>query len=501
MSAVAQPQPGPPGVNDRPNGQDPDRDQPLWRRMSAFIIALFTLGIGVWLLVYLLSGGRPTAAAFTRVGGETRVETALQASSFWREPPRDVVTIPGGESQVTMLEAAECAMAHDAPLLFTSPDPRRQQMVAATIAIWKSAVKVRFNRWNRGDLSIWKRAAASDQVRFWGKGDLTECQPDVKPDLSRLSTLNIPGEPSQLPEEVKVQDNLAPLVVFAAAKAPGDLPDVAVGLALAAHMARGQKVSVEVVPRYLEADPSLEDQLRGQRQVVEGGIVLGEPRIMPEETRALLRQLLTSGDQQGFLGEVRNTLGSVGPFIAALVALFGLGKAIETAPRQTDVTQLKERLGKRAASFKGQVRGLRDRVVRIVREQREFIVRAIRRNRRYLQPALADWLGLLDEEEKKGPMTIRLISGWQVTATIPESFRKGDSTATIIRLEVTKPAGPFSVLVRTENIESIRVPSRDKSSTPESQASADEGKPNQASADTSVAAAAAVPSNGEKVLG
>jgi hypothetical protein len=66
--------------------------------------------------------------------------------------------------------------------------------------------------------------------------------------------------------------------------------------------------------------------------VVEGGIVLGSANVLPSDTRDLLRQLLTSTDQQGVLGEIRTNLGSVGPLIAALLALLGLGTAARKAP-------------------------------------------------------------------------------------------------------------------------------------------------------------------------
>lgn len=111
------------------------RDQPLWRRLLAFAAALVVLGIGVWLLVDLW-GGTPTAAAFTRVGGETHVETALEAARFWTPAPTHVVTVAPGANKQTILRAAQCAMTYDAPLLFDSADPKRQRMVDAAIASW-----------------------------------------------------------------------------------------------------------------------------------------------------------------------------------------------------------------------------------------------------------------------------------------------------------------------------------------------------------------------------
>ena len=58
-----------------------------------------------------------------------------------------------------------------------------------------------------------------------------------------------------------------------------------------------------------------------------GGVVLGQTPAVPEDTRALLRQLLTSRDRQGVLAQLQDNLGSVGSLIAALLALVGLGTA------------------------------------------------------------------------------------------------------------------------------------------------------------------------------
>jgi hypothetical protein len=459
-------------VSDPSDEPTPDGDQPLWRRLLAFIIALSILGIGIWLLVDLW-GGTPVAADFTRVGGETRVETALEASRFWPYPPPGVVTISGASRPDIMLKAAKCAMAHDAPLLFTLPDPKLQLEVTATI-------------------TTWEKDAARDHAPFtsWDETDLDKCQGGAKLDLSGLSTLKIPGEPSELPRKyrtqeslnplivkgVTAQDNLASMVVFAAAKAPGDPPDIAVGLVLAAHLARANKVSIVDVPRYLEADPMLEKQLREQ-PLVQDGIVLGEPNIMPEDTRALLRQLLTSADQQSFLGETRDTLGSVAPLVAALLALFGLGKAVTTAPKKDEWKDIGAWIGKRGAGLRDGavkpvaqgIRALLEFIVEMttapvtrIRSRREEKRREEERSSSKPQPPLADWLSLLNEKEKKGQMTIRLVSGREVTGRIPERLRN-DRTTLIVRLDVTDAAKnekeqKYSILVRVEDIESIRVP-------------------------------------------
>lgn len=141
--------------------------------------------------------------------------------------------------------------------------------------------------------------------------------------------LEVPNPLIRFPHVVRTGQTLASVVVFAAAIEPGHLPDVAIGLALAAHMARanGEKVSLVVVPHYLESDHGLENKLQSQHELVTGGVVLGQTPTVPEDTRTLLRQLLTSRDRQGVLGHLKDNLGSVGTLIAALLALVGLATA------------------------------------------------------------------------------------------------------------------------------------------------------------------------------
>ena len=281
-----------------------------------FLAALAALAVGIWLLRDTWRGS-PVAAAFTRVGGATRVETAVDASRFWLTPPQYVVETRMGAHKDLMLGAAQCAMVHDAPLLFTSSNPQRGRLVHATIRQWRTEKK---------------GSARREVIRH--PRNVSRClkKGEDPADISGLSTPEVSNRLLQLPQ-IAVRDTLAPVVVFAAAQAPGVPPDVAVGLALAAHMASADReVSLVVVPRYLEADPELENLLRKQRELVEGGIVLGQPPVMPEDTRTLLRQLLTSTDRQGFLAQLQANLGSVGPLIAALLALFGLGVAGRVAP-------------------------------------------------------------------------------------------------------------------------------------------------------------------------
>ena len=288
--------------------------EPLFLKWAAVVAALGVCAVGI-LLLWGVWDGTPVAAAFTRVGGATRVETALEASRFWLMPPQTVVETQTYSSQV-MLGAARCAMAYDAPLLFTSPDPRRQRLVDARINNWR-------------EIETQKGPALPEVITIQTQREVKNCLASGGPaGVAGFSTLEVSNPLIRL-RHVRALQTLAPVVVFAAAIQPGHLPDVAVGLALTAHMARAESagVSLVLVPHYLESDPELENKLQSQHELVTGGVVLGQTPTVPDDTRALLRQLLTSRDRQGVLGQVQDNLGSVGTLIAALLALAGLAAA------------------------------------------------------------------------------------------------------------------------------------------------------------------------------
>jgi hypothetical protein len=311
--------------------------KPDFLKWAAVVVALGVCAVGIYLL-WGVWDGKPAAAAFTRVGGATRVETALEASRFWLTPPQLIVETQTKASSL-MLGAAQCAMAHDAPLLFTSSDPARQRLVDATVNDWRNVeathpesitVRSRATFDGRSETLPATFQNLPEVITIQNQPDVSRCVANGDPaDVAGLSTLEIPNPIIRLPSQVPLRQTLSPVVVFAAAIEPGDPPDVAVGLALAAHMARasGGDVSLVVVPHYLESDLELENQLQSQHEQVTGGVVLGETPTVPEDTRVLLRQLLTSRDRQGVAAQLQDNLGSVGSLIAALLALTGLATA------------------------------------------------------------------------------------------------------------------------------------------------------------------------------
>ncbi len=284
-------------------------------------LAVFVLVIGLLLLRDAIHGKR-VEAAFTRAGGPTRVETAVEASRFWLRTPAWVVTVRAHAGPKIMWGAARCALVLDAPLLFI---PRKHsagsRLFLATIRRWRKNPTPRGHK-------------GAQVFRVSTENSLAQCMSNSRSsNASGLSTFEAGGRLHLPLPEVGAGKKLAPVVVLAAAKGAGDAPDVGVALALAGHLATAaRKVSLVVVPRYLEGDPELEDQLRKQRGTVEGGVLLGQTGILSEDTRALLRQIVAARDTRGILGEARTDVDALKAVLAALLAVFGFGAAARAAP-------------------------------------------------------------------------------------------------------------------------------------------------------------------------
>jgi hypothetical protein len=208
-----------------------------------------------------------------------------------------------------MFVAASCAIRHDWPLLFTKPERQNAGRAEPPKPQPSRAIPVL-------DGDVPKACRSAHQLEIKG--------------LSALAGSDLPPH---FPRKVPTPTTLASGVVFAASKTPTDSPDVAVGLVLAAHLAHtGEKVSLVVVPRYLQADPQLESRLRNQSKLVKDGVLLGQAGILSADTQALLRQILRQQDRQGPLGAIQTNLGSLNTFVAALAALLALLFAAKQVP-------------------------------------------------------------------------------------------------------------------------------------------------------------------------
>jgi hypothetical protein len=399
--------------------QSPERDR--WALRIKWAALLATVGVALVGVLLLLDFWRPqpVAAPFTRVGGVTHVETAVDASRFWLTSPPLVVETQANLAPQIMLGAARCAMVHNAPLLFTGTTLAQKRLVQETIGEWNNPPRTLIQ--NQSEVTVCLKERTAD-----------------KDDIDGLSTLAVPHPLVQLPM-IPTQSNLVSFVIFAAPLSPKFLPDVAVGLALGAHMAKANDyVSLVVIPRYLEADPELTSRLESQRELVRGGVVLGQTMTVPDDTRALLRQLLTSTDRHNLLTQIQSDLGSFGPIAAALLALIGLGTAGIAGKKLRD--EIKEPTRKQPRSPKPSRAPKRTRQPQPVRR---FIMPQFfsggRSDGQKTTPARSYWRSALGD---KPEVTVWLRSGTKVAGTVsnwyPSEVEQDKNHANILTGELLR---------------------------------------------------------------
>ena len=194
------------------------------------------------------------------------------------------------------------------------------------------------------------------------------------------------------------------------------------------------------MPHYPESDPVLGEKLQSQHELVTGGVVLGQTPTVPEDTRALLRQLLTARDRQGVLAQVQANLGSVGTLIAALLALFGLAAAARiTALIVLPSLERKEQNGGSAPPTDKKIFDrARETIEKAFDRAKEKIGKAFDRAKEIIVPRIekSDWLtNLADNQE----VTVWLRSGRRVTGVIVEQFPPNGRDATAFRIKNTHP--------------------------------------------------------------
>ncbi len=391
------------------DGKTSGRNEQLKALLDLFAV-LVLLGFGVFLVVDAWQG-MPSVAAFSRVGGATRIETAVEASRFWLRPPQSYVETGVDASQPIMLGAARCAMVHDAPLLFLSGNPKRDHSVDVMIAAWRKDAKAR----------RYKQALYAYPA--FNESEAQSClATGRRVNIDGLSTLRVPNPSFSLPREVPVRNSLAPVVVFAAAMAPQEPPDAAIALALAAHIATPSRaVSLVVVPRYLDADPQLEAELRKQGQGAKTGIVLGWPRALPEHTSTQLRQLLTPASRQDVLDHINTTLGSLQPMLGALFALLA---SVGAYKKRQEIKDLIPLAGRKVVEFAKKIGNALDlaRWTFMGKPRGEL-------DHSMARPPLVAWIAALRGDKDSKPkeeggatqvVTVWLDSGWKVTGIITD---------------------------------------------------------------------------------
>lgn len=279
------------------------------------------------------------ATDFTRVGGATRVETALESTRLWARPTTVVVvSTEAGAAMAT--SATSCAMRHDGPVVYLGGTAAQQQAVVEKLRILDKALSPRHLQLALFGVEL---PATSDFHPLAGPcasgGDAEATRNVVVLSQQTQGTktfardIFVATQPSR-------SEKLPSTIVVAAAKSGGDAPDIPVAMAVAAHLTHvgeSQKIGLLIVPPYLEADPTLRLTLTKQ-PVVDRGLIIGGPLVVPDSLQANLRKLLPQ--QQSDLSLWRRLADDSSALILALFAAAAGGgavvaKAIEAAPNSS----------------------------------------------------------------------------------------------------------------------------------------------------------------------
>jgi hypothetical protein len=298
------------------------------KRTAAAVAVLFA----AW---YLLSLVQPPGGArdFARVGGQSRIETSIEAARFW-STPGPVVLAPFHATPQNMLGAGARAAELNAPLLLTPrsglPKALRNELERRTSGMrdGQSCIELfdpSLRRILPGNLKARIRSrcpAATDgapttvaqpvhlvalddtsplgpsdsppQIRVWIRPQVPVQRCRANYVLERLRQQLLAKFWKVPPEHGKLPCPLPETVVFATAQKPFDLRDIAVATALAAHLSRTTAAQPVVValPRYLEGEWHLERFLRDRGFTVSRGVVIGGPAAVSDDLRRLIRSVM-----------------------------------------------------------------------------------------------------------------------------------------------------------------------------------------------------------------
>ena len=276
------------------------------RRQAAIngAIALVSIAITVGILIWIVLTPLPAQRPFTRIGGETRVQTAIEASRLWPMSGKQAfVTVPRSETQEAYWRAAECAVTHEfgpSPLIFESQNERQPPSVAQA-ALYLGGLPV-------SGLSCANSAGAITEQCEDSNWNVLEVSASAR-------SIRLPSWVPRCPE-------LASTVIFAAAKSTRDAPDLAVALPLARQLSTTtRRVTVIITPPYLESDQQLRSFLGNSEQVVEDGIIIGGTTRIPQATESELTDLLARQEDAAWLQQVATALGPFGTLLIALLTL------------------------------------------------------------------------------------------------------------------------------------------------------------------------------------
>jgi hypothetical protein len=322
--------------------------EPKERREKRLValVALLVLIISVPLFLNALR--RPVVPpSFTRIGGHSRVETAAEAAHFWPRRPMEMVAAIRDEPGEMMLKAAADAAARDAPLLFI---PRSKELPTALQQLLKDRPqacirlspgaentklipKALHNRKCPSRSSAPSPNPTNVPVVAWSQQpppermSLSSTSTSVPPTSTSASLLPAVGGLNVVqPQDWKGSTRL----IFATAQHAPDLPDVAVAVALAAHLNSApdlrtapddERFTVIVLPRYLQAEQDLAEVLRKHGTRVNEALLIGGSDAISDSLREVLKTTIVPLDSQKRWLAVREIIEKVGAFAVPVLIL------------------------------------------------------------------------------------------------------------------------------------------------------------------------------------
>jgi hypothetical protein len=181
---------------------------------------------------------------------------------------------------------------------------------------------------------------------------------------------------------------------------------------------------------------------------------LGSTRILTDGTQALLRQILTSTDRQGLLGQVKADLGSVEPVVIALLALVGFGAAAEAGRKV--IPEAASKIGDTVV-VQGLLRTLGLKPPENGKKPPEKGKKPPEKGRDQKPvgeptiPARGDWLPPISKDPT-WEVTVWLSSGWTVKGTVENQ----DEATTVLRINGAILTAPKSLGIQLKPASNVR---------------------------------------------
>ena len=300
-------------------------EERLWKRVFEPLLAVL---IGLVLLAFVgysvwnawKAPALSVAAPFTRVGGEARIDTALEVSRFWHGEKSNYVRLGVAADLADTWPTVECAFPsrddrEAIPLLYGPPGSGNDENAEMVSRLGGKEKDCSRSAEPPGG------SKECEETRHWSVFEATR------------NDQQVPSTRIAWPDWVPKCKVLHPTVIVASSKTTTDAPDVALALILADKMADKQHpVSVLIIPAYLEADPLLEDELRSRRAAVKGGVVIGSTLRIPEETSKKLRSVLVQRSSTLWADKLQSGLQPLQAVILGLLGLWGLKQLPKAVP-------------------------------------------------------------------------------------------------------------------------------------------------------------------------